>query len=98
MKYEYKEDNILLHGRKGGKILIDIKETPSTYIIKTLEFSLHYPIGEIEVLKNGLKVQKHRSPHCITKDDNYFVIYPYRNGTPFVFKAVEDILFKEVDK
>ena len=70
----------------GGKIKVDFRETPKAFIIKTLEFNYRYPAYGIEVIKHGLRINKDGSKHAIVTGENYFVLYPYRCGEPFMFE------------
>ena len=71
----------------GGSIRVDFKETQNAFIIKTLEFNYRYPAYGIEVIKQGLRINKSGSAHAIVKGETYFVLYPYRNGKPFLFEV-----------
>lgn len=39
---------------------------------------------------DGYLINKEKSPHAINLGEDYFVIYPYRAGIPFLFEYIEN--------
>lgn len=71
---------------------IKFKETKESYILTLISDDSRYPSGHIEMLfKNSPKavINKKRSPHGMVTGDDWFTIYPFRAGMPFLFEFQE---------
>lgn len=86
--YEYKDDSI----PGGGHVVIDVTETEKMYIFKLIENTCRYDPWRISSLfkkSTQARINKHRSKHSVMTWNNGFVIYPYRDGIPYLFKYIE---------
>jgi len=89
MLYIY-EDWELIPNTVRGRIEVDYKRIGDTHTIKLIKFDVRYPIYGIEVLQQGtLRIKQGRSQHAIKTGVDYFVLYPYRNGKPFIFERAK---------
>ena len=89
MLYIY-EDWDLIPNTVRGRIEVDYERNGDTHTIKLIKFDVRYPIYGIDVLQKGtLKIKQGRSKHAIKTGDDYFVLYPYRNGKPFIFERAK---------
>lgn len=85
--YEYKDDGI----PGGGHIVIDVTETEKMYTFKLIENTFRYDPWRISSLfkkSKQAKIKKYRSKHSVMTWDNGFVIYPYRDGIPYLFLSM----------
>ena len=91
-KYRYTNESV---GWDWHEILMNVKETKSSYIFTLLEMNGRYFPDYIEMLfskSNRAVIRKQRSEHPVFVGDNntWFVIYPYQAGIPFLFELVEE--------
>lgn len=75
---------------KEYDISLNVKETEKSYIIQLVENKSRFSPALFDMMfksKNKICIQKMRNPHVIINDeqDDYFVIYPYRRGIPYLF-------------
>lgn len=86
--YEYKDDSI----PGSGHVVIDVTETEKMYTFKLVENTGRYDPWRISSLfkkSTQVRIKKYRSKHSVMTLDNGFVIYPYRDGIPYIFKYIE---------
>lgn len=86
--YEYKDDSI----PGSGHVVIDVTETEKMYTFKLVENTCRYDPWRISSLfkkSTQVRIKKYRSKHSVMTWDNGFVIYPYRDGIPYLFKYIE---------
>ena len=74
-----------------GEVVIKAKETDKSYVFELVDNTCRYSPGHIDMLfgKSGRAViaRNKPSPHSMAyKEDDWFVIYPYRAGIPFLFE------------
>ena len=75
-----------------GDIVMQVKETASSFIFRLLENTVRYDAPQIDSLfrdKDRVVIRKRGSGHAmrfIDGDDGYFVIYPYQAGVPYSFQ------------
>lgn len=72
-----------------GVIIIEVSETAKSYVFKLIKNTLRYSPAHIDMMfeKDGKTIiNKEKSPHAINFGEDYFVIYPYRAGIPFLFE------------
>lgn len=78
-----------------GTITIQVKSTDKTLSFTLLENTIRYSPSAIDMLfskSNAIKINKARSQHSISADyDDWFVMYPYRLGIPFLFERENGI-------
>lgn len=76
-----------------GAIIIEVSETVKSYIFKLIENTFRYSPAHIDMMftkSNKVIINKEKSPHVINLGEDYFVIYPYRAGIPFLFEYIEN--------
>lgn len=86
--YRYSKDELF----NSGVITIEVSETNKSYIFKLIENTFRYSPAHIDMLfskSNRIMINKEKNPHAINIGEDYFVIYPYRAGIPFLFDYVE---------
>lgn len=86
--YEYKDDSI----PGSGHVVIDVTETEKMYTFKLVENTCRYDLWRISSLfkkSTQVRIKKYCSKHSVMTWDNGFVIYPYRDGIPYLFKYIE---------
>ena len=86
--YEYKDEGI----PGGGHVVIDVVETEKVYTFKLVENTCRYDPWRISSLfkkSKQARIKKYRSKHSVMTWDNGFVVYPYRDGIPYLFKYIE---------
>jgi len=77
---------------KDSFITIKVKETEKSYILNLMENTYRYSPAQIDMLfykSNNVVIKKFKNPHPIRDYGNWFVIYPYQSGIPFVFELVD---------
>lgn len=77
-----------------GEVTIKVKETEKSYVFTLVENTCYFSPGHIDMLfaKSGRAVipRDKPSPHAMPwKGDDWFTIYPYRAGIPFLFNLVK---------
>lgn len=86
--YEYVDDDI----PGGGHITIKVSETDKSYIFALVENTCRYDPWRITSLfKNSNKaiIKKDNGKHAVRTCDDFFVIYPYRDGIPYLFEHID---------
>lgn len=86
--YRCTHDN---HMHDNGSIVVEVSETEKSYILKLIENTYKYSPAHIDMLfekSNKVVIKKEKSPHAIIEGGDYFVIYPYRAGLPYLFEQV----------
>ena len=86
--YEYKDDGF----PGGGHVVIDVTETEKMYTFKLVENTCRYDPWRISSLfkkSTQARIKKYRSKHSVMTWDNGFVIYPYRDGIPYLFLLMD---------
>ena len=81
-------------GNNVYDITVDAKETEKSFILNLVEDNSRYPDGHMNVLfgKSGKAViSKNGSDHSLVNEQDWFVVYPNRNGVPFLFEYQEDL-------
>ena len=80
------------HGRPTLNITVELKETDKSYVLTLVEDKSRFPDGHIEMMfRDSRKVtipKSGKGPHAFVTGenfDNWFVLYPGRNGVPFSF-------------
>lgn len=76
-----------------GTIIIKVSETAKSYIFKLIENTFRYSPAHIDMMftkSNKVIINKEKNPHAINLGEDYFVIYPYRAGIPFLFEYIEN--------
>lgn len=79
------------HSYDSGAITIEVSETDKSYIFRLIENSCRYSPAHIDMMfkkSNRVVIKKEKSPHAVIDGKDYFVIYPYRAGIPFLFEFV----------
>ncbi len=82
-----------MYGDKNAFISIDVKETEKSYIFKLMENTYRYSPAQIDMLfskSNNVTIKKLKNPHPIRDYGNWFVIYPYQSGIPFLFEFIDN--------
>ncbi len=82
-----------MYGDKNAFISIDVKETEKSYIFKLMENTYSYSPAQIDMLfskSNNVTIKKLKNSHPIRDYGNWFVIYPYQSGIPFLFEFIDN--------
>lgn len=80
----------------GGVIELYVKETEKAFILKLLKNTCRYSPAHIDMLfkkSDRVIVRKYESRHAMRFSagfHDYFVIYPFQAGIPFLFELVKD--------
>ena len=84
--------------QSGGNIVLSVRESEKSIILHLLENTCRYAPAHIEnMFSKSKKViirKKDAPPHAIVRSDSaddWFVIYPYRAGEPFLFEWVDNL-------
>lgn len=86
--YRYVDDGI----PGGGHITIKVSETDKSYIFVLVENTCRYdPCRITSLFKNSNKaiIKKDNGKHAVRTCDDFLVIYPYRDGIPYLFEYIE---------
>lgn len=84
-----------------GEYVIKVRETPKSYVFERIKNDMRFSPAHLDMMfenSDRVTISKTRSPHAInTIDDdwyslnpNWFCIYPYRAGIPYVFEQTEE--------
>lgn len=77
-------------GVNVGKIILEVKETPSSFKFKLIENTIRYDAPHIEDMfrdKDTVVIKKAGSKHALNiVGDDWFCLYPYRCGVPYPFR------------
>lgn len=71
------------------KIIIEVSETAKSYIFELINNTFRYSPAHIDMMfakSDRVIIKKEKNPHTIILGNDYFVIYPYRAGIPFLFE------------
>lgn len=88
--YKYEDTNDF---RNDGKIVLQLKESEKSYNFQLVVNTMRYSPAHIDMMfskSDKARVPKANSPHAINFGEDYFVIYPYRAGIPFLFDLVKE--------
>lgn len=73
-----------------GEYIIRLKETDKSYIFELVKNDMRFSPAHLDMMfskSNKVRVNKDKSPHAINiVGDDWFCIYPYRLGIPYVFE------------
>lgn len=76
-----------------GEYIIKLHETSISYVFEKIKNDMRFSPAHLDMMfksSGGVAVNKTRSPHAInTVGDDWFCIYPYRAGIPYVFELME---------
>jgi len=81
------------HGDSVYDITVDAKETDEAFILKLVKDNSRYPDGHMVVLfgeTGKATILKSGSKHALVNKTDWFVVYPNRNGVPFLFEYQEE--------
>lgn len=84
--YKCSHDN---HMNDNGSVVIEVSETAKSYIFNLIDNTFRYSPAHIDMLfakSDRISIRKEKSPHAIIEGNNYFVIYPYCAGIPYLFE------------
>lgn len=73
-------------------ITIKAFETEKSYVIELIADDSRFPSGYIDMLfhkSQRAMIRKHGGRHPFLQGPNYFVIYPFQGGMPFLFELQE---------
>ena len=76
-------------GHSTLHVRVEAKETDKSFILKLIEDSSRFPDGHMKVLfgtTGKATIRKSGSPHAILNGEDWFTVYPDRNGVPFLFE------------
>ena len=77
----------------GGRITIDYTRNEAGHTLKLVKFDVRYPTSGIDkIFEKGIVRINGKSRHALITGEDFFVLYPYRNGTPFLFEREEKAL------
>lgn len=83
-------------GMGGGVVEMEVKETPTAFTFRLLKNTCRYSPAHVDMLfakSDKAVVRKHGSRHAMrfsSAFDDYFVIYPFQAGIPFLFELVKE--------
>ena len=83
-------------GMGGGVIELDVRVTDRAFTFKLLKNTCRYSPAQMDQLfakSDKVVIGKYRSQHamCFSEHfDDWFVIYPFRSGIPFLFELVKE--------
>jgi len=86
--YKCNYDNHM-YADKNAFIGINVKETEKSYIFELMKNTYRYSPAQIDMLfskSDNVTINKFKNPHPIRDYGNWFVIYPYQSGIPFLFE------------
>ena len=75
------------------KIIIEVSETAKLYIFELIINTFRYSPVHIDMMfakSDRVIISKEKKPHAIILGNDYFIIYPYRAGIPFLFEYISD--------
>lgn len=76
-----------------GEYIIKLHETATAYIFKKIKNDMRFSPAHLDMMfksSDKVTVNKKRSPHAInTVGDDWYCMYPYRRGAPYVFELME---------
>lgn len=74
----------------NGEYLIKVTETEKSYTFELVENTMRFSPAHMDMLfekSNKVKINKEKSPHAMNiSGDDWFCVYPYRAGIPYVFE------------
>lgn len=91
---EYADGTVVHH----GDILLEVRETQTAFILKLLEQQVRYDAPQIDDLfqkDERVVIKKDGSRHAMSfcsGQDDWFCLYPYRVGVPYVFTHEDRII------
>jgi len=80
------------HGSDTINVVVDAEETEKSFILRLVQDGSRFPDGHMAVLfkdTGRAVISKSGSKHAIVNHDDWFVVYPNRNGVPFLFEYQE---------
>lgn len=88
--YRYEDKS---YGNRG-EYIIRLTETEKAYTFELVKNDMRFSPAHLDMMfekSNKAKVNKQRSLHAINiSGDDWFCIYPYRAGIPFVFEYLSE--------
>lgn len=76
-----------------GEYIIKLRETPTSYVFERIKNDMRFSPVHLDMMfesSDGVTVNKTKTSHAInTVGDDWFCIYPYRAGIPYVFELKE---------
>ena len=87
--YKYEDTSYGNH----GEIILQVKESEKSYNFQLIKNTMRFSPAHIDMMfskSDKARVPKVNSPHAINFGEEYFVIYPYRAGIPFLFDLVKE--------
>lgn len=76
-----------------GEYIIKLHETATSYVFERIKNDMRFSPAHLDMMfenSGRVTVNKTRLPHAInTVGDDWFCIYPYRAGVPYVFELME---------
>jgi len=75
----------------AGDIILRVKETESSFILRLVDNTVRYDAPQIDSLfqnKDRVVIRKRGSRHAmrfLVGGDGWFVLYPYQAGVPYSF-------------
>ena len=87
MLYTYNDDTPIF----GGRITVDYTRNEYGHTLKLVKFDVRYPASGIDkIFEKGLVRINGKSRHELITGKDFFVLYPYRIGKPFLFEKHEN--------
>lgn len=74
-----------------GEYIIRFNETEKSFILELIKNDMRFSPAHLDMMfekSNTVRVSKSKSPHAMNFGNDYFVIYPYRNGIPHLFEYI----------
>jgi hypothetical protein len=76
-----------------GEYIIKVRETSKAFVFEKIKNDMRFSPAHLDMIfksSGRVTVNKTRSSHAInTVGDDWFCIYPYRAGVPYVFELME---------
>ena len=78
----------------NGEYIIRLKETDKSYIFELVKNNMRFSPAHLDMMfskSNRVRVNKDKSIHTMNiVGDDWFCIYPYRSGFPYVFEFLKE--------
>lgn len=88
-KYKYTDED---DKTNYGHIILSVQETDKSYTFELVENTMRFRPARFDMMfkdSNKVRILKKRSVHAIIFCNGFFVIYPYRDGIPYLFEEME---------
>lgn len=88
--YKYEDKEAIMN---YGRVILKVSETAKAYYFQLIENTMRYSPAHIDMMfakSDSVRINKERTSHAMNLGEDYFVIYPFRAGIPFLFELVKE--------